>query len=199
MVIERAPSPIAALGLAGWARCPAWSKGQPLPHGPIDFSTTRRTRKMNTTRRHVLKAAASAGLVGTAIAAGLLKPGLVLADWNSAGFAATKAADALAAIGATGATDSRDIQVKAPDIAENGAVVPVEVVTTLPDVESIALLGEKNANPLIALYTLTDFDGFLSTRMKMGQTANVRAVVKAGGKLYTAAKEVKVTVGGCGG
>jgi len=58
---------------------------------------------------------------------------------------------------------------------------------------------EKNAFPLVALYTLSDFDGFLSTRIKMGQTANVRAVVKAGGKLYTATKEVKVTVGGCGG
>ena len=88
---------------------------------------------------------------------------------------------------------------KAPDIAENGAVVPVEVVTTLANVESIALLGEKNATPLIAQYSLTGFDGFLSTRMKMGQTAHVRAVVKAGGKFYTAAKEVKVTVGGCGG
>jgi len=154
---------------------------------------------MNTTRRLLLKSASSAGLIATAVAAGLLKPGQAFADWNSAGFAATKPADALAAIGAGGAAESKDIQVKAPDIAENGAVVPVEVVTTLANVESIALLGEKNATPLIAQYTLTDFDGFLSTRMKMGQTAHVRAVVKAGGKFYTAAKEVKVTVGGCGG
>lgn len=154
---------------------------------------------MNTTRRLLLKSATSAGLIATAVAAGLLKPGQAFADWNSAGFSATKPADALAAIGASGAAESKDIQVKAPDIAENGAVVPVEVVTTLANVESIALLGEKNATPLIAQYTLTDFDGFLSTRMKMGQTAQVRAVVKAGGKFYTAAKEVKVTVGGCGG
>ena len=154
---------------------------------------------MNPIRRHVLKAAASAGLVSTAIAAGLLKSGHVLADWNSAGFTAAKAADALAAIGASGAAESKDIQVKAPDIAENGAVVPVEITTTLPKIESIAILGEKNANPLVAHYKLTDFDGFLSTRMKLGQTANVRVVVKAGGKVYTAAKEVKVTVGGCGG
>jgi sulfur-oxidizing protein SoxY len=154
---------------------------------------------MNTTRRLLLKSATSAGLVATAVAAGLLKPGQAFADWNNAGFTATKPADALTAIGAGGAAESKDIQVKAPDIAENGAVVPVEVVTTLANVESIALLGEKNANPLIAQYTLTDFDGFLSTRMKLGQTANVRAIVKAGGKFYTAAKEVKVTVGGCGG
>jgi sulfur-oxidizing protein SoxY len=154
---------------------------------------------MNSIRRYVLKAAGSAGLIGTAIAGGLLKPGQALAAWNEAGFSATKTADALAAMGASGAAASNDVQVKAPDIAENGAVVPVEVVTKLPNVESIAILGEKNANPLIAIYNLTDFDGSLSTRMKMGQTANVRAVVKAGGKFYTAAKEVKVTVGGCGG
>lgn len=154
---------------------------------------------MNSIRRHILKAAGSAGIIGTAIAAGLLKPGQALAAWNDAGFSATKAADVLAAIGASGAAASNDVQVKAPDIAENGAVVPVEVVTKLANVESIAILGEKNANPLIAIYNLTDFDGSLSTRMKMGQTANVRAVVKAGGKFYTAAKEVKVTVGGCGG
>ncbi len=154
---------------------------------------------MNCTRRYLMKAAASAGLVGTAIAAGLLKPGQVLADWNTAGFSATKASDALAAIGGNGASETSDIQVKAPDIAENGSVVPVEIVTTLPDVESIAILGERNTNPLIAFYMLAEFDGSLSTRVKMGQTANVRAVVKAGGKTYTAAKEVKVTVGGCGG
>ncbi len=154
---------------------------------------------MNRQRRTFLQGTASASLIATAIAAGLLKPGQVLADWNAAGFSATQAADALAAIGGTGAAESKDITIKAPDIAENGSVVPVEVVTTLPNVESIAILGEKNTNPLVAHYKLTDFDGSLATRIKLGQTANVRAVVKAGGKVYTAAKEVKVTVGGCGG
>ncbi len=154
---------------------------------------------MNATRRVLLKSAASAALVATAVAAGLLKPGRVLADWNSAAFAARKPADALAAIGASGATPSQDIVVKAPDIAENGAVVPVEVATTLPNVESIAILGEKNVYPLVALYTLSDFGGSLSTRIKMGETASVRAIVRTSGKVYTATKEVKVTVGGCGG
>ncbi len=154
---------------------------------------------MNATRRQVLKGAASAGLLATAIAAGLLKPGQALANWNEAGFNATKAADALAAIGATSASDSKDIVVKAPDIAENGAVVPVEVTTSLANVESISILAEKNVTPLIAQFTLTDFDGMLSIRTKLRETANVRVVVKAGGKLYTAAKEVKVTIGGCGG
>jgi sulfur-oxidizing protein SoxY len=147
----------------------------------------------------LLKSAVSAALVATAVAAGLLKPGRVLAEWNSAAFAAKKPADALAAIGAGDAARSPDIVVKAPDIAENGAVVPVEVVTTLPEVESIAILGEKNVYPLVALYTLSDFGGSLSTRIKMGETASVRAVVRAGGKVYTATREVKVTVGGCGG
>jgi sulfur-oxidizing protein SoxY len=154
---------------------------------------------MNTTRRLLLRATGSAGLITTAVAAGLLKPGLVVADWNSAAFRATKVDDALAGIGASGATTSLDIVVKAPDIAENGAVVPVEVRTTLPNVESIAILAEKNPTPLIAQYTLTDFDGMLTTRIKMRETAKVRAIVKSGGKLYTAAKEVKITIGGCGG
>jgi sulfur-oxidizing protein SoxY len=154
---------------------------------------------MNTTRRVLLKAAGSAGLITTAVAAGLLKPGLALADWDSAAFSADRLSDALAAIGASGATTSLDVVVKSPDIAENGAVVPVEVHTTLPKVESISILAEKNPTPLIAQYTLTDFDGMLTTRIKMRETAKVRAIVKADGKVYTAAKEVKVTVGGCGG
>lgn len=153
---------------------------------------------MNATRRLLLRSATSAALIAAAVAAGLLKPGRVLADWNSAAFSAKKAGDALAAIGADGASPSQDIVVKAPDIAENGAVVPVEVSTSLADVESIAILGEKNVYPLVALYALSEFGGSLATRIKMGETANVRAVVKAGGKLYTATREVKVTVGGCG-
>jgi len=154
---------------------------------------------MNTTRRVLFKAAGSAGLITAAGAAGLLRPGLALADWNSAAFSADRLSDALAAIGASGATTSLNVVVKSPDIAENGAAVPVEVHTTLPKVESISILVEKNPTPLIVQYTLTDFDGMLTTRIKMRETSKVRAIVKADGKLYTAAKEVKVTVGGCGG
>jgi len=154
---------------------------------------------MNSARRLLLKAAGSAGLITSAVAAGLLKPGRALADWDSAAFSATRLTDALAAIGASGATTSLDVVVKTPDIAENGAVVPVEIVTTLSNVESIAILAEKNPTPLIAQYTLTDFDGMLTTRIKLRETSKVRAIVKAGGKLYTSAKEVKVTIGGCGG
>jgi sulfur-oxidizing protein SoxY len=155
---------------------------------------------MNEVRRNLLKQGVNLSLLAVAAGAGLLAPTRVLAaSWNEAGFTATKSDAALSAVGGAGAATSADIAVKAPDIAENGAVVPVEISTTLPNVESIAILGEKNSNPLLAIYEVKDFDGQLSTRIKMGQTANVRVVIKAGGKIYTAAKEVKVTVGGCGG
>lgn len=154
---------------------------------------------MDMARRVLLKAAGSAGLIASAIAAGLLTPGQALAGWDSAAFTAIRLTDALAALGASGATTSLDVVVKAPDIADNSAAVPMEIVTTLPNVESIAILAEKNPTPLIAYCTLADFDGTLAVRIKMRETAKVRAIVKAGGRLYTAAKEVKITIGGCGG
>jgi sulfur-oxidizing protein SoxY len=154
---------------------------------------------MNTTRRLLLKAAGSAGLIASAVAAGLLKPGWALAEWNSTAFSATTLDDALAAIGASGATTSADVVVKTPDLVENGAAVPVEILTTLPDVESIAILAENNSTPLIGQCRLTDFDGMLTTRIKMDQAAvKVRAIVKAGGKLYTATRDVKLKAGGYG-
>ncbi|MGQ9861264.1 MAG: thiosulfate oxidation carrier protein SoxY [Thiobacillaceae bacterium] len=156
---------------------------------------------MNHQRRQVLKGAAAAGTIGVAMAAGLLKPTAVYAaPWNQAGFESRSLADALKAIGATDAAQSAQITVKAPDIAENGAVVPVEVISAIPATESIAIIGEKNNLPLVAHFDLMNgAEGFVSTRIKLGSTSNVRAVVKAGGKMYTAAKEVKVTIGGCGG
>jgi sulfur-oxidizing protein SoxY len=154
---------------------------------------------MNAMRRNVLKGAGGFGALSVAVAAGLLKPTQVLADWNQSAFNATQKEAALSAIGGAAAETTDKITVKAPDIAENGSVVPVEITANLPGLESIAILSEKNTNPLVALYTMTSTDGYVSTRIKMGATANVRAIVKAGGKTYTAAKEVKVTVGGCGG
>ncbi len=156
---------------------------------------------MNLTRRTFIKGAGAAGTVAVAAAAGLLKPTQVLAtEWNKAAFEAKGVADALKAIGATGAADSKDILIKAPDIAENGAVVPVEVTSKIAGTSAIALLVEKNATPLVADFALSNgAEGYISTRIKMGQTSNVRVVVKAGGKTYNAVKEVKVTIGGCGG
>ena len=155
---------------------------------------------MNALRRNVLKGATSAGAVAVAVAAGLLKPTQALAAYNKAAFDSKIMADAMNGLGVSSPTDSKDISIKAPDIAENGAVVPVEVSSNIAGTTGIALFAEKNITPLVGNYALSGgTQPFISTRIKMGSTALVRAVVTAGGKSYTAAKEVKVTIGGCGG
>jgi sulfur-oxidizing protein SoxY len=96
--------------------------------------------------------------------------------------------------------ESKDITITAPDIAENGAVVPVAVASAIPKTESISILIEKNPNPLAASFTIpAGTEPSVGTRVKMGQTSNVYAVVKADGKFYMSGKEIKVTLGGCGG
>ena len=155
---------------------------------------------MNILRRNVLKGAGAAGAVSVAMAAGLLKSGEVFAaEWNKAAFDSKDLGGVMSAVGGAGAA-AGDISVKAPDIAENGAVVPVEITSNIAGTESITIIGEKNTQPLIAQFGLMNgAQGYISTRIKMGATSNVRALVKAGGKMYTASKEVKVTIGGCGG
>ncbi len=155
---------------------------------------------MNALRRNVLKSAAGAGTVAVAVAAGLMKPTLALAGAPRSAFEAKNVGDALKGMGAAAPADSKDIAIKAPDIAENGAVVPVEVTSSIAGTTAIAIMAEKNATPLVADFDLSGGAvGFVSTRIKMGQTSLIRAVVTAGGKSYTTAKEVKVTIGGCGG
>ena len=149
---------------------------------------------MNRVRRTVLKF----GLLAGAIAVNLLKPGLGWA-WNKAAFESKALADALKNMGATNVIDSRDITITAPDIAENGAVVPIAVTSRIPNTQTIAILAEKNPFPLAASFDLSSGgDAYVSVRIKMGQTSNVHAIVKADGKFYSAVKEVKVTIGGCG-
>ena len=155
---------------------------------------------MNALRRNVLKGTAGASAVAVAVAAGLLKPTQAMAAWNKAAFESKNVGDALKGLGVANPADSKDITIKAPDIAENGAVVPVEVATGIAGVTSIAVLAEKNAQPLVGTFGMSGgAEGFISTRIKMANTSLIRAVVSAGGKTYTAAKEVKVTIGGCGG
>ncbi len=155
---------------------------------------------MNALRRNVLKGAAGAGTVAVAVAAGLLKPTQALAAAPRSAFEAKSVGDVLKNMGTAAPADSKDISIKAPDIAENGAVVPVEVTSGIAGTSMIAIIAEKNATPLVADFNLSGgAQGFVSTRIKMGQTSLIRAVVTAGGKSYTAAKEVKVTIGGCGG
>ena len=153
---------------------------------------------MNVLRRNILKGATAAGTL--AMAAGLFGSGNAFAAYNTAAFSAKTVADALKGMGAGAPTESKDISIKAPDIAENGAVVPVEITSKIAGTTGIAIMAEKNANPLVASFKIENgAEPFVSTRIKMGQTAMVRAIVTAGGKTYTAAKEVKVTIGGCGG
>jgi sulfur-oxidizing protein SoxY len=149
---------------------------------------------VNSLRRTVLKL----GVLASALAVPMLRPGLSWA-WNKAAFESNALADALKSLGATNPIESRDITITAPDIAENGSVVPVAVTSRIPNTQSIAILAEKNPFPLAASFDMAGGgEAYVSVRLKMGQTSNVHAIVKADGKFYTTAKEVKVTIGGCG-
>ena len=152
-------------------------------------------------RRTFLKGTMASSMLGVAVSAGLLAPRAVLAAWPESSFKAKKVDDALDALYGTVATkDSADIKIKAPDIAENGAVVPITISTKLASIESISVLIEKNPAPLACVFNLAkNTEGFVSTRVKMGKTSDLIAVVKSGGKLHTAKKTVKVKIGGCGG
>ncbi len=151
-------------------------------------------------RRTLLKRTLAASAVGVAASAGLLTPGQVLAAYPKAAFEAKDTAGALSAVvGSASYEHSDDIKIKAPDIAENGSVVPVTISSGLSGVESISILVDANQSPLAASFNLHGSTAYVSTRIKMGKTGNVLAVVKSGGKLYANKKEVKVTIGGCGG
>lgn len=156
---------------------------------------------MNPLRRAFLKGAGSVGAIAVAIGAGLMKPGeLFAAAWNTVAFTATTVSDAMKEAGYGGAADSKDIMIKVPEIAENGAVVPVEVTSNIAGTTNIAIFVDGNVNPMVADFEISNgTEPYVSTRIKMNKTSQVRIAVKAGGKAYSASKEVKVTIGGCGG
>ena len=156
---------------------------------------------MNTNRRSFIKSSAAVGAFGVAVSAGLITPRAVMAAWPKAAFAATDVDSAIkGAFGESATTTSADIKLKAPEIAENGAVVPITVTSNIAGTESISLLISNNPTPLTATFNLgKGAEGFVSTRVKMSKTSDLVVVVKANGKLYSAKKEVKVTIGGCGG
>jgi len=154
---------------------------------------------MNHNRRTLLKGSLAASAMGIAVGAGLLTPKAVLAAWPKATFESTSTDSAVAALGGN-PTKSDKIKLKAPDIAENGAVVPVTITSSIDNTEAISILVAKNGQPLSATFNLgPKTQGYVSTRLKMGKTSDVIAIVKADGKLYSATKQVKVTIGGCGG
>lgn len=156
---------------------------------------------MNTQRRAFLKGSTAAGMLSVAAAAGLIKPTQVLASgWSKAGFEARSVPDTLKNLGIDSVIESGAISIRAPDIAETGATVPIEVNCKIAGAQSISMLVEKNPQPLAADIVLgSGMDAYVSTRLKMNGSSLVRVLVKANGKVYTASKEVKVTIGGCGG
>ena len=130
----------------------------------------------------------------------LAKPLSVLAAWNEQAFGAKTAADALKNIGASAAAPSKDIVIEAPQIAENGAVVPIEISSNIPGTTSIAVVIEKNPFPLAGKFDFKENAlPFVKLNVKMGETSDVRVVAVAGGKQFVATREIKVTIGGCGG
>jgi sulfur-oxidizing protein SoxY len=158
-------------------------------------------KTMNQSRRDLLKASGGVSVMALAVSAGLFKSGALHAEeWNKAAFDTKSLQDTVKAFGGASATESKDIAISSPDIAENGAVVPVSVTSKLGKTESIAILVEKNPNALSASFDIPGgTEAFVSTRVKMGQTSNVYALVKADGKYFFTTKEIKVTLGGCGG
>jgi sulfur-oxidizing protein SoxY len=157
---------------------------------------------MDTQRRDILKKGGGVTLFTLVAAAGWLpRDAAAQAAWNKAAFDTKTMDETMKALGGGAPVQSKDIAfVQTPDIAENGAVVPVGVTSTIPKTESIAILVEKNPNMLVASFDIpAGTEPAISTRVKMGQSSNVYALVKADGKYYVASKEIKVTLGGCGG
>ena len=157
---------------------------------------------MDGKRREILKKGGGLTLLSLVAAAGWLPSGdASAADWNKAAFDAKTMDETMKALGGTAPAQSKDIAfTSTPDIAENGAVVPIGIASSIPKTESIAILIEKNPNMLAAVFDIpAGTDPAISTRVKMGQSSNVYALVKADGKYYVASKEIKVTLGGCGG
>jgi sulfur-oxidizing protein SoxY len=141
------------------------------------------------------------GALAAAIAAGLTYPLAALAaTWNKDAFGAKTAGDALKGIGAGNAQASGDIAIDAPEIAENGAVVPIEITSKIPGTTSISVIAEKNPFPLVAQFDFMEGAlPFVKLNMKIAETSDIRVIAQAGGKSYSATKNIKVTIGGCGG
>lgn len=160
------------------------------------------TQAIRQDRRQVLKAGSATAIFGMFVAAGLVRPAHAqAAAWNQAAFAAKGVDVTVKALGGAAPAQTKDMSWgSTPEIAENGAVVPVTIASKLPKTESIAILVEKNPNTLSAVFTIPPgTDPEVATRLKLAETSNVYALIKADGKYYVAQREIKVTLGGCGG
>ena len=151
-----------------------------------------------TTRRELLQRSAS--VAGLLAGLGLL-PAAAQAAWNPAAFDAKSLAEVTRALGLSAPVDSKEVMLLGPEIAENGAVVPVSVACALPGVKRVLILVEKNPSLLCAVFEMSDaIEPSITTRVKLGQSSNVLAVaVMADGRVLFSQKEIKVTLGGCGG
>lgn len=153
---------------------------------------------MNTRRRLLARAGLTAGLSVMAVGAGII-PRIAFAARPDKAFAAKELDAALTELGGSAQTDAGEITLQAPELAENGAVVPIKVGTSIKNVESISVFAKSNFNPLVAVYELGEgAEPYIETRIKMAESGDVVAVVKADGKLYSSSKAVKVVAGGCG-
>lgn len=154
------------------------------------------------TRRLILKGAATVALIGLGNLPFSIAPALAAANdkYPEEAFKEKSEAEAIKALYGKTAEASDKVKLDAPEIAENGAVVPVSVSSSLPEVTSISILVAENPNALAASYKIpAGTVASVANRIKMAKTTKLIAIVEAGGKLYSTSKEVKVTVGGCGG
>jgi len=148
-------------------------------------------------RRSVLKAVFTGGAIA---GLGVMMPKVALAAWNKTAFDTDNQDTAMGALYDSAPAASAEVNLKAPDIAENGAVVPVTVSSALAGVQSIAVFVEGNPNPLAAQFMIpAGTKAEVSCRIRMGKTSAVTAVVETASGIFSASKEVKVTIGGCGG
>ena len=159
---------------------------------------------MNAERRDALKTGGAMSVFGLFMAAGLVRPTDAFAQasaWNQAAFQGKTLQEVTKAIGASNVAETKDVSWgSTPEIAENGAVVPVAVTSNIPKTEWIALLVAKNPSALAASFDIpAGTDPSVSTRVKMGQSSDVHALIRADGKYFVATREIKVTLGGCGG
>lgn len=154
----------------------------------------------STKRRVFLRGTLAAGTVGVAVGAGLLAPSQLLAARPADAFAVRDFQEAMQAALGTSDVSEGQIEITAPEIAENGMVVPVTVETSMGDVTEMALFVVENGAPFTCHYVMgPGAQPMFSTRIKMAESSDVVAAVKSGGQWYSAAREVKVTIGGCGG
>jgi sulfur-oxidizing protein SoxY len=155
-------------------------------------------------RRRFLQSGSAAAVFGMFVAAGLVRPedAYAQAGWNKDAFSSKTLNDVVKAYGGAGVAQTNDVSWgSTPEIAENGAVVPINVTSRVPNTQSVAVLVEKNPNVLAAKFEFpAGTDPTVSTRVKIGQSSNVHALIKtADGRYFVATREVKVTLGGCGG